>query len=464
MLSKKYRPKTFNDLVGQTENSIILKEILKSGLENIPPILFTGPFGSGKTSVSRIFAKAILCENLTVDFEPCNSCENCKSFDEEKNPNYLEIDAASNGDVESIRNLREQTQYFSIGSSKYKITNIDEAHNISKAGFNALLKVLENGSTHHIFLFCTNEPEKMIDTVKSRCWRFQTLSVTCEQLKNHLEYITKEESIDIDQDSLQLISKITAPHIRDAVNAIDFLNYKEKITVNDVAQYFQLHNHNLTLKVFNYIKDDISKSFEYLNELLNVHDIDTVFEKLIDTCLTLESIKKGILVDTKYFDEILLDDLIKSGLDFLGISSFLLKIQKPLDSVYLKYLLLELNRILNNHETVKLDYPHITVINNNVQNSDASPIINQDTQKRKRFNPVSPLDIMNLSDKVEHRVSEDQKLKSANIMSFETRKNKNTKQDILPSNFSPFIKIWDSGFEAGAGASVNEKTKNKKTN
>lgn len=462
MLSKKYRPKTFNELVGQKENSLILKELLRTGINGIPPIVFTGPFGSGKTSASRIFAKAVLCDNRTEDSEPCNTCESCVSFDQEKNANYVEIDAASNGDVESIRNLREQTQYFSLGTSRYRITNIDEAHNITKAGFNALLKILENGSTHHIFLFCTNEPDKMIGTVRSRCWRFESLPVTKEQLHAHLGQIAVKESIQVEEPALELISKVTAPHIRDALNALDFLNYREKITVQDVEQYFQLHNHNLALKIFVNVKDDLPSAFSFLNDLFEAHDIDTVFEKLIDVCLTLESLKKGIEAETKYFDDTLLDALVKSGMDFLGISSFLLKVQRPLDKTYIKYLFLELNRILNNVDLIKIDYPHITVING-VQNTAASAIINQDLSKRQRFNQVNPLDIMNLSDERSNKVSEDQKLKSVNAMSLNWM-GKNG-ESVSKPNFSPYVRkrVPVSSFESNASAASNDK-KTKKSN
>jgi len=461
VLSKKYRPKTFKELIGQNQNSLILKEVLKRGIDNIPPILFTGPFGSGKTSASRIFAKAVLCESRTEDNEPCCVCDSCVSFDQERNPNYVEIDAASNGDVESIRNLREQTQYFSLGSSKYRITNIDEAHNITKAGYNALLKILENGSTHHIFLFCTNEPDKMIGTVRSRCWRFESLAVTREQLYNHLEHIANTESIKTEKTALELIAKVSVPHIRDALNTLDFLNYREQITLQDVEQYYQIKKNDLFLNAFVYVKDDIARCFTYLNDIFESYDIDTAFEKLVDTCLTLESLKRGVNVETKYFDEVLLDTLAKSGLDFLGLSSFLLKVQKPLDRIYIKYMFLELNRILNNDELLKIDYPHITVINNNIQNVGANTIINNDIPvlpKKPRFTQANPADIMNLPNEKLNKVSEGERLSSVNVNTL-----------ILPgdtaeakkSNFSAFIRVPKpiSNLVASAGTSNDKKKK-----
>ena len=345
-LSKKYRPGKFSDLIGQESNAIILKKIVRDKIFNIP-FLFTGPWGSGKTSASRVFARAILCKNLTPDTEPCGVCQSCIDLPEDKNVDYVEIDAASNGDVESIRNLREDVNYASINSD-FKITNIDEAHNITKSGYNALLKQLEEGASHHIFIFCTNEPEKMLHTVRSRCWRIHSQAISPDMIYSNLKIIAEKESIQVEEDAMKLIGEVTAPHIRDAQNTLDFLKFKGNISKADVENYFQLTNENLFLELFINLKADLVKAAECLDKLVDSFDVEVIFEKVIEIALTCESHKKGVTVKHGYLDKALFEQASQLGCDYLAIASFLLKIERPLDINYLRCLFLELNRLLNN--------------------------------------------------------------------------------------------------------------------
>lgn len=358
MLHKKYRPRKFADLRDQEENTIILKEILRKKSFGIP-FLFTGPWGSGKTSASRVFAKAILCQNLGADFEPCDKCQSCLDFQEDKNPNYMEIDAASNGDVQSIRDLRESTGYAAIGASPYKITNIDEAHNITKQGYNALLKLLEEGSAHHIFIFCTNEPHKMLETVRSRCWRVHSLPISASSLSEHLKHVRAAENADgdalkADDDALELLAKVTAPHVRDALNTLDFLRYKGSVTKADIEQYFQLSDRNLFLELLIALKSDVPKAVHCLELLQEKFDADTIYTTVIDLALALHAKRKGVEYRNGYVDEALFNQAFELSCDYLAVASFLLKAKRPLDVYYLKYLLLQTNRLLNNESM--LDY------------------------------------------------------------------------------------------------------------
>ena len=345
-LSKKYRPSKFSDLIGQETNALILKKIIQDKVFNVP-FLFTGPYGSGKTSASRVFAKAVLCRSLTADTEPCGKCTSCVDFAEDKNIDYVEIDAASNGDVESIRNLREEVNYAAINSA-FKITNIDEAHNITKAGYNALLKQLEEGASHHIFIFCTNEPDKMLQTVRSRCWRVHSQAVTPEMVYNCIKRISEIETIDIEDDALKLIGEVTAPHIRDAQNTLDFLHFKGRIFKSDVSSYFQLTNENLFLEMFVNLKTDLAKASECLDRLVDSFDVEIIYEKIIEIALTCESNRKGVPIKHGYMDKALFDQVSQLGCDYLAIASFLLNVERPLDVQYLRCLFMELNRLLNN--------------------------------------------------------------------------------------------------------------------
>lgn len=343
MFSKKYRPCRFSDLIGQEANVVILKEILKRGA--VLPLIFTGPFGSGKTSASRVFAKAVLCKNLTSDQEPCCQCSSCVDFEKDQNINYNEIDAASNGDVDSIRELREEVGYNAIGS-KFKVTNIDEAHNITKQGYNALLKILEEGVDHHIFIFCTNEPEKMLDTVRSRCWRIHSAPVTPSQLATHLDGIAKSEGLAIEDGALDLISKVTAPHIRDALNVMEFLNFKQKIKKSDVESYFHLSEGKDILHLIEAIENP-AEMLMALDRLLSTMDVSAVFDKLLTCLLDLEAVRVKAKDSSSFLFSAEMGRVAESGKDFLSISQLLIRVERPVDSNYLRHLLMEASRLVN---------------------------------------------------------------------------------------------------------------------
>jgi DNA polymerase-3 subunit gamma/tau len=392
LLSKDYRPKKFIDLVGQEENVVILKEILKKKAFGLP-FLFTGPFGSGKTSASRVFAKAILCQNPSEAFEPCDTCESCIDFQNDKNVNYSEIDAASNGDVQSIRDLREMAGYSSVGASAFKITNIDEAHNITKQGYNALLKLLEEGSANHIFIFCTNEPEKMLDTVRSRCWRIHTQLVTADNLFGHLKRVREMEAakgrdLAVADDALELLAGVTAPHIRDALNTLDFLSYKGSIEKRDVESYYQISDQNLFLELLISLKDDLPKAVATLEAIEEKFDADAIYKKVLDLTLALHAKRKGAEYKVGYADAGLLDKALAQSCDYLAVSSFLLSARRPLDTYYLKYLLLQTNRLLNNESM--LDY--LEVPTHAANNPSIKPAVRGSVEnKTDSENPAQPI-------------------------------------------------------------------------
>ena len=356
MFSKKYRPRLFKDLVGQESNVVVLKEILKRG--TVLPLIFTGQFGSGKTSASRVFAKAVLCKNLGDDQEPCGACSSCVDFEKDQNINYHEIDAASNGDVDSIRELRDQVGYQAVGS-RFKVTNIDEAHNITKQGYNALLKILEEGVSHHIFIFCTNEPEKMLETVRSRCWRIHSSPVTSSQLKDHLEKIVELEKLHADEGVLELISKVTAPHIRDALNVMEFLSFNGIIKKEDVEAYFHLSENKDVIALIESLGNP-SDTIMILDRLCQRMDSSSVFDKILSTLLDLEAVRiKG--KDASHF--LFSEDMARvaaSGKDFLSISQLLIRIEKPVDVTFLKHLLLEASRLVNG-SAFKIEIPSFSI-------------------------------------------------------------------------------------------------------
>ena len=191
--ARKYRPATFDEVVGQPSIVGTLKNAIRSG-QVAQAFLFCGPRGVGKTTCARILAKTINCQNLTKDIEPCNECESCTSFNSGQSLNVYELDAASNNSVEDIRNLVNQVRIApQIGTKKAYV--IDEVHMLSQSAFNAFLKTLEEPPAHAVFILATTEKHKILPTILSRCQVFQFNRITVNDIALHLEGIAKKENI-----------------------------------------------------------------------------------------------------------------------------------------------------------------------------------------------------------------------------------------------------------------------------
>lgn len=218
VLARRYRPQSFNDLVGQEGVAQTLRNaVMQNRLAHA--YLFTGPRGVGKTSAARILAKAIRCLN-PKDGEPCNHCEACQSIVDGNSMDVIEIDAASNTGVDNIRELRENVEYMaSVG--KYRVYIIDEVHMLSTAAFNALLKTLEEPPPHIIFIFATTELHKVLPTIQSRCQRFDFKKIPYETMAKNLRDICVKELVSIDDPSLRAISIESDGCLRDAQSLLD---------------------------------------------------------------------------------------------------------------------------------------------------------------------------------------------------------------------------------------------------
>ena len=217
-LYRKWRPKYFKDVVGQSHVTETLKsEIEKNKISHA--YLFTGSRGTGKTSSAKIFAKAVNCLNPKGG-EPCGKCEICTEFDNDNLIDILEIDAASNNGVENIRSMREEV-VFAPAKCKYRVYIVDEVHMLSTGAFNAFLKVLEEPPAHVIFILATTEAHKIPLTILSRCQRFDFYRIKNEDIAKRLEYICKKEKIKIDENSLKLISSAADGAMRDALSILD---------------------------------------------------------------------------------------------------------------------------------------------------------------------------------------------------------------------------------------------------
>ena len=237
VFARKYRPQTFDDLVGQTHVSRTLKNaVAQNRLAHA--YLFVGPRGVGKTSTARILAKSLNCINGPT-ITPCGVCDNCREIAGGNSLDVIEIDGASNNSVEDVRQLRENVRY-APAKGRYKIYLIDEVHMLSSAAFNALLKTLEEPPEHVKFIFATTEPQKVLATILSRCQRFDLHRIPANLISQHLQFIAKEEKITLEPAAAHAIARGAEGGLRDAESMLDQLVAfcGEKITESDVLNVF----------------------------------------------------------------------------------------------------------------------------------------------------------------------------------------------------------------------------------
>jgi DNA polymerase-3 subunit gamma/tau len=258
--ARKYRPMTFDTVVGQEALTTTLKNAVKSG-KLAHAYLFCGPRGVGKTTCARIFAKAINCQHPTADGEACNECESCQSFNEQRSLNIFELDAASNNSVEHIKTLMEQTR-IPPQLGKYKVFIIDEVHMLSTAAFNAFLKTLEEPPAHVIFILATTEKHKILPTILSRCQIYDFERMTIRNTVNHLKHVAEQEGITYDEQALAVIAEKADGGMRDALSIFDQaasfcqgnITYEkviEDLNVLDSENYFQI----VDLSIINKVSD-----------------------------------------------------------------------------------------------------------------------------------------------------------------------------------------------------------------
>lgn len=282
-LYRKYRPNSFELVYGQNTIIKTLKNVIKQNKLS-HAYLFTGPRGTGKTSCAKLFAKAINCSN-NINGDACNSCELCKSFNENRNPDIIEIDAASNNGVDEIREIKNKISLVP-SSSKYKVYIIDEVHMLSIGAFNALLKTLEEPPKYVIFILATTEPQKIPTTVISRCQRFDFKDISRVNMKECLKNIIKKENILIDDNALDEIINNSKGGLRDAIGLLEqaFAFSEEKVTLNDIIE---LSGNISDIKLFEILDSILHKDFQNIFKIINeLYDKGKNFyliaEKLLD--------------------------------------------------------------------------------------------------------------------------------------------------------------------------------------
>lgn len=269
-LYRSYRPTTFKEVIGQKHVIQTLKNAI-SEKRTSHAYVFSGLRGIGKTTIARILAKAVNCEN-PVDGEPCNVCANCKSISNNETTDIIELDAASNNGVDEIRGLLEKVNFLPSVLNK-KVYIIDEVHMLSTAAFNALLKTLEEPPAYTMFILATTEPHKIPMTILSRCQRFDFKQLTIEELTEELTYICEKENIKISEDALNGIAEAAEGGMRDALSILDQASVyaSSEVSINDVNSVTgNISNQKLIELVNAFNNDDATGAIKILNELLNM--------------------------------------------------------------------------------------------------------------------------------------------------------------------------------------------------
>lgn len=263
-LYRKWRPKVFNDLVGQESISRILKnQVINQRIAHA--YLFSGGRGTGKTTTAKIFSRAVNCI-APKDGNPCNECEICTGILSGNIMDVVEMDAASNNSVDDVRNIRDEV-FYTPNVSKYRVYIIDEVHMLSQGAFNALLKILEEPPKHVIFILATTEPHKLPATILSRCQRFEFRQIGTNDMVDRLKFIVDESGSSIDEDALKMIADLSDGAMRDAISILDqCMDSNEKITLKRVIDVVGVPAGEVMLKTAKAILDG------NLNDALNILD------------------------------------------------------------------------------------------------------------------------------------------------------------------------------------------------
>lgn len=291
-LYRKYRPRTFDDVISQDHITTTLKNQLKNG-QSSHAYLFTGSRGTGKTTCARILAKALNCTNLQ-DGNPCLECDSCKSIDEDFS-DIIEIDAASNNGVDDIRDLKEESFYAPL-AAKYKVYIIDEVHMLTTNAFNALLKLIEEPPPHIVFIFATTEVHKVPATILSRCQRFEFRRIDITDSKKRLLWVAEQEGKKLSDDAAFLISKISEGGMRDALSLLDqCFAVSDDVDENIVRECAGISGSEYLFRIGDLINAQNSRELLILlDELVSKSkDVTRLCEELISHYRSLMLIKSG---------------------------------------------------------------------------------------------------------------------------------------------------------------------------
>jgi len=318
VLARKYRPQSFEQVVAQAHITHTLSNAISAD-RVAHAILFSGPRGTGKTTVARILAKAMNCKNGPTP-SPCNECSSCREITGGHAVDVYEIDGASNNSVDQVRELRENLKYMPAGSL-YKIYIIDEVHMLSTAAFNALLKTLEEPPAHVMFIFATTEPQKIPITILSRCQRHDFKRIILESISSHLAFICTRENFDINDDSLEIIAREAGGSMRDAISLLDQVMScsQESITHEQLLDILGVIDRKFLFGISDAIlRGELTTALDVLDDIYNRgHDLKKLYADLLEHFRNLLVVKMGEKIDK-------LVDLPEHEIEQLGDQSKLL--------------------------------------------------------------------------------------------------------------------------------------------
>jgi len=272
-LYRKYRPLNFFQVIGQEP---IVRSLVNSLIHDriSHAYLFAGPKGTGKTTVARILARALNCQNLKDKSEPCNKCSSCQEIINGASLDIIELDGASNRGIEEIRELREGIK-FSPSGLKYKVFIIDEVHMLTTPAFNALLKTLEEPPAHAIFILATTEAHKVLPTIISRCQRYDFRKLTLKEQIEQLRNIAEKEGVSAEEDALRLIGVVSSGDLRDAISILDqVISGKNKVILSEVQKIIGASDIRPIIKLIDYLAKREAKSALGLINKLNNQGLD----------------------------------------------------------------------------------------------------------------------------------------------------------------------------------------------
>lgn len=326
-LDTKYRPRNWGDVLGQAGSIKVLRRFVATGAGFRQSYLFAGPFGSGKTTMGRILARALLCSSPTPDGDPCDKCESCKSLLElGTSLNYTEVDAATHSGVEAMRKLTEEISFANFGGFR-RIYLFDEAHQLSKDALDAMLKPLEDnlpGSDDKkmVCIFCTTEPEKMRATILSRCApAFVIQPVSPEEIAQRLAWVCTQEQIPFDVEMLRLIAEASECHIRDALKAIEGVSMLGAINEANVRTYLHLDLNASYLDILEGLGTDFVAVKSAVNRILERASPVTIYERLVDVIMMAYQAAMGVKVPMFWDAERLKALGMKHGDNLLGFAN-----------------------------------------------------------------------------------------------------------------------------------------------
>jgi DNA polymerase III subunit gamma/tau len=306
-LDTRYRPLQFEDVIGQPDSVKVLRQFVKSGTGFHQSYLFCGSHGSGKTTMGRILARALLCENPN-DGNPCDSCGSCRSILERGSSEcFIEVDAATNSGKEDMRKVIESLQYDTF-SGRRRIYLFDEAHRLSKDALDALLKPMEDtvqGGEDKLLIciFCTTEPERMRATIFSRCApAFVIRPVSPEVLADRLAYVCEKEEIEYERDALVVVSEAVECHIRDALKSVEGVSMLGAVDLANVKAYLRLNANTHYVKVIAYLGKDLGAVLQEVQALQEVVSPSTVYERVSELAMLAYRVGLGVGKPPSFWD------------------------------------------------------------------------------------------------------------------------------------------------------------------